>query len=133
MKKILAGVVGASLWMPAFAFAQTANSSQMVINRLMTIAAAIEAQVASLESGQSLACAALFSKPLVHLHESVALGWGSVGAIDPQASSTSQPMWAPHGVSTLSFEKAGLWKYSFTFYGQNAASTTCDAKIRVVK
>ncbi|HUO50707.1 MAG TPA: hypothetical protein VMU25_04065 [Candidatus Paceibacterota bacterium] len=133
MKKIFTSVLGALLCVPVLAFAQTASTSQSSLNQLMVVATALEAQASSLQSGQPLACAVLFSMPVVHLHETVVLAWGSVGAIDPEVSSTSQSMWAPHGLSTLSFDKLGTWKYSFTFYSQSGASTTCDALIKVVK
>ncbi len=115
----------------------TASASAVPIGQtplqLLTTLAAVEAQEVSLSSGQSLACAALFSAPSVQVGKGVLLAWGSVGAVDPSLSSSSVPMWAPHGGSTMEFSEAGTWTYSFTFYNANNASTTCNAKIVVTK
>jgi hypothetical protein len=100
---------------------------------MLTGVAQLEAKESSLESGEALSCAAVFSTSTVALGQEVDLAWGSVGALDPRFASTTRSMWTPQGASVLSFTQAGTWTYFFTFYSANDASTTCAAKIIVKK
>lgn len=130
MKKLFTLVFGlVFLASPMLAFAQTWQT----VAQLTAITAALEAQQASVSSGQSLACAAVFSTSTVQVGQPVAIAWGSVGAIDPLASSSSIPMWSKNGSANLSFTQVGTWTYSFTFYSASNASTTCSAKVSVTK
>lgn len=114
---------------PTLALADPARVSPDILH-LTAIAAALEAQAASLASGQPLACAALPSKTSVAVGEPLALAWGSVGAVDP-ADDPSKSMWARNGVSELLIKQPGTWVYSFTFYSPSGATTTCGAKVIV--
>jgi hypothetical protein len=96
----------------------------------MAVAAALEAQVASLSHGQALACAALPSKADVAAGEPLALAWGSVGAMDP-SEAPERSLWPQNGASELTIGQPGTWTYYFTFYAESGASTTCEAVIRV--
>lgn len=130
MKRFLTFIFGFILLAaPALASAQ----SWQTVAQLTAVAASLEAQAAVASTGESLACAALFSASSVHLGEQVALAWGSVGALDPLSSSSSVSMWSQNGSATLSFTQVGTWTYSFTFYSAQNSSTTCAAKIVVAK
>jgi hypothetical protein len=131
MKKTLAfGIAFIFATAPAFALADAFTLAQVQIEHLTAIAAALEAQEAALASGQSIACAALTSAPSVRVGDTVALAWGSVGAMNP-ADDTSKPMWTQNGVTVLSFDKPGTVIYSFTFYSASGATANCSAKVVV--
>lgn len=121
------------LAIPLFAAAQGTIPLGPTPLQMLTVAAQLEAQEAALASGQSLACAAVFSTSSVSVGQNIDLAWGSVGALDPQLASTTLPMWAPEGGSVLSFTQVGTWTYSFTFYSATNATATCTAKVRVTK
>ncbi|MDR3571948.1 MAG: hypothetical protein P4L81_07245 [Candidatus Pacebacteria bacterium] len=130
MKPVIASVFALTLSaFPALTFAQ----SWQTVGQLTAIAASLEARQNSISTGEPLACAALFSTTSTKVGQQVSLAWGSVGAVDPLTSSSSVSMWPQQGFSTLSFTKVGTWTYYFTFYNNNAASTTCSAKIAVTK
>lgn len=95
--------------------------------QLLTTVASLEAQEASIQNNESLACAALFASPTVKVGQPVALAWGSVGAV--LSASSSQPTWTPEGATYLTLAQPGTWTYSFTFYGQNGKTVLCTANI----
>ena len=128
MKRSIAFACGfAVAALPLFAGAQTAPTVAQLTARI----AALEAQENAAASGQSLACAAVFSAPSVKVGDSVALAWGSVGALDPLTSSSSVPMWSRNGASTLTFAHPATWTYFFTFYDVAGDQKTCYASVRV--
>ena len=114
---------------PALALADSTIPIGPTPLQLLTRVAALEAEEASIQSGQPLACAALFSAPTVAVGQQVILAWGSVGAT--QQTTDMENMWPLDGASTLSFADAGSRVYPFTFYGVNGGSVTCEAKITV--
>jgi len=132
IKRVTAAALGFLLLAaPALALADGLSSTQIQIQQLTAVAAALEAQEAAL-GGQSIVCAALMSKASVRVGEQVALGWGSVGAMVP-SDDPSRPMWTQNGASTLSFTQPGTWNYSFTFYAKSGATATCSANIVVTE
>ena len=114
---------------PAFALADEFTPLQMQVRQLSVVAASLEAEEAA-QSGQSITCAALVSKPVVKINESLFLAWGSVGAMNP-GDDPSRSMWTPNGVSLLSIEQPGTWTYTFIFYAKSGATATCSTKIVV--
>jgi len=128
MRKVLTSAIGLILFIPAFALADTTLQAQVL--QLTIVLASLEAQIVGLQNNQSLACAALPSKPSVAIGEAFSLAWGSVGAVDSGASST-RAMWTKNGGAQVSLDKPGTWTYHFAFYDTNGASTTCTAKIVV--
>lgn len=132
MKPLFASLCAAcALAAPASALASSLSPQQTDVQYLTAALAQLEAQIASLQQGGALACAAAASKPIVRAGEGFALAWGSVGAVPPSASS-SVPMWTQQGVSEISIQQPGAWTYSFTFYAANGASTLCTAKVVVL-
>lgn len=129
MRKALSVVVGAFLLLPAFAVADSAIPLEPTIAQLATRAAALEAQEASLQSGQPLACAMLFSTSSVSVGQEVILAWGSVGAVEQ--TKDTENMRATNGAATLTFSKPATWTYVFTFYNESGGSVTCNANIVV--
>lgn len=107
--------------------------ASQTVAQLTAVAAGLEAQEVALQNDKPLACAVVDSTSTVRVGQQMALAWGSVGALDPLTSSSSIPMWAPNGVSILSFARTGTWTYDFTFYNAQNATTTCEAKILVTK
>lgn len=142
MRKFIASLVVFSVltpafvtFMPAFAMADATvpfqSPLQPTAQQLMTRVAALQALVAAASSSSPVSCAALFSAPQVKVGDTVIVAWGSVGALPP-GSNPNVSMWPQEGASTLSFTKAGYWKYSFTFYAANNATTTCTATVHVL-
>jgi hypothetical protein len=134
MKRILSLIFSVIfLAAPASAFADSSTQLGPTLAQRLTAAAALQAQVNSITTGQKLACSVLFSAPSVKVGDLVAIAWGSTGAIDPETASTSLPMWEPEGGNTLDFQQPGTWTYVFTFYSQDGTSVTCSAKIVVTQ
>lgn len=134
MKRAVVSVLASVLLaVPAAAVAQTAIPTGQSTVQLLTTAAALEAQIVAAETGQSLACAALFSAGSVKTGQPVALAWGSVGALNPATSSSTRSMWTQDGGNFVTIQTPGTWTYSFTFYDGNGNSQTCDANIVVTK
>jgi hypothetical protein len=131
MKKIFAFGFGILLLTsPALALADSAIPIGPTPLQLLTRVAALEAEEASIQSGQALACAALFSAPTVEVGQQVILAWGSVGAM--AQTKDTENMWPLDGASTLSFADAGARTYPFTFYGAGG-TVTCNATITVTQ
>jgi hypothetical protein len=129
MKKLVSVSLGLFLVAtPAFALADAFTPLQLQVQHLTAIAAALEAQAIALQSGRSLACAAVASKTTVQVHEQFALAWGSVGA---EAPVPNEAMWTQNGVQEISIDTPGTHTYSFTFFATNDATTSCTAKILV--
>jgi len=130
MKKIFAlPFVFVLMIAPAFALADTGIPTAPTPLQLITRTAALEAQLASTQSGSALACAMLFSASSTPLGNDVILAWGSTGAVE-QAFDTKN-MRDTAGAVTLLFDQPGTWTYTFTFYDAARAATTCSAKILV--
>lgn len=130
MKKIAALFFIFAFASPAFALADAASDAQVQIQHIAVAAAALEAQILSIQTGQPLACAVFVSKSLVKVGEPLVLAWGAVGAVDKSNDPTSGEL-APNGVTPVALEKAGTWKYTFTFSSASGATTSCAATIRV--
>jgi len=131
MKKFLVLVLGSALFAaPALAFADSGIPSGPTPLQLLTRVAALEAQQASMQSGQTLVCAALFSTSTAQVGQQVALAWGSVGSVEQTKDTLN--MWPLGGGSLMSFATTGTWSYPFTFYNATGGSTTCTAKINVL-
>ncbi len=118
----------ATLVAPTLALADVGGDQLSQIRQLTTIVASLEAQEAALQG--TPACAALFSKPVVHANEQVVLAWGSVGTTDLRSDPNAK--WAPNGSSILALSKVGTWEYKFTFNGTQGGATTCAARIKVI-
>lgn len=131
MKRAIAFIAFALAIAPSLSFADSAIPSGPTPAQLIARVAAIEALEAAADATTSVSCAALFSAPAVTVGQTVELGWGSVGAMAPGASST-QSMWPQNGASTLSFQKPGTWTYGFTFYGIQGGTANCAATIKVI-
>lgn len=114
---------------PACAFAETASPFTPTPLQLLTRAAALEAQLSSVQSGQTLACAMLSSAATTTVGRDVILAWGSAGAIEQhQDTRNTRPL---AGAVTLNFSAPGAWTYAFTFYDSAGRSATCTQKIVV--
>jgi len=115
--------------MPGFALADSAIPVEPTPLQLATRVATVEAQVAAMQGGQSLACAMLFSTSSVPVGQEVILAWGSVGAVEQTTDTlNTRPT---NGAVTLLFSQAGTWTYSFKFYDASSNSVTCKAQIKV--
>ena len=99
--------------------------------QLMTTLAAVEAQEASVQNNDSLACVALFSQPTAKVGQQVILAWGSAGAVPQTKDALNE--WPLEGASLMSFSTSGTFTYPFKFYDGSGHVTTCSAKITVTK
>jgi hypothetical protein len=132
MKRAITTIFGFFLLAtPMLALADTLAPAQTLV-QYTTVLANLEAQQVAVTTGQSIACAVVFSKSSVQVNQLVALGWGSVGAMNP-GDNPSISMWSQNGGAMLSFTQAGTWTYSFMFYAKSGATTTCTAKIVVLQ
>lgn len=131
VRNVITAICGVVLATP-LGFAYADSGALQTSQQIATVAVALEAQIASLQNNSTVACAALFTKPQVHLGEPVVLAWGSVGAMAP-GDDSSKSMWSQNGSNVVSLSMAGTWTYSFTFYAKNGGTATCTAQIVAVK
>jgi hypothetical protein len=130
MKKISALMFGLLLLAsPALALAYNGIPVEPTVLQLLTRVAALDAQVAAMQTGKSLSCAMLFSTSSVPVGQGVVLAWGSVGAVEQ--TKDTENIRAASGASTFLFSEPGNWTYSFIFYAADGGSVACQAKIVV--
>jgi len=131
MKKFGTFIFSILLFAPAFALADSMIPVGPTPPQLLSRVATLEAQEASLQTGESIACAILFNVQSAKVGQQVVLAWGSVGAVDQ--TKDPENMRPTNGAVTLLFSNSGSWNYSFTFYDANGKSVACSAKILVTK
>lgn len=127
-KKVVALCAILALATPALALAASTQETNVQLQQLMVATAALEAQVLSLQTGNPLACVVLVSKKSVQVNEPFIIAWGAVGARDESGEGAV----APNGLSWVAFDKAGTWKYGFSFTSSAGAATSCSASITVL-
>jgi hypothetical protein len=124
---MLAAFVGVGLALVPFAVsaASVADIETQVMQVLGQVAA-LEAQA----SGNSVACVVVTSAPSVSVGQPFAIIWNTFGAKDPSnADAVSQ--FARGGISTVTLDKPGTYKYDFVFYGASGGQAKCTALISV--
>ena len=114
---------------PALALADAQSPFQPSAAQLLTRVAALEAQLASVQKNQPLACAMRFSTPTARIGQEVILAWGSRGAVEQNKDTLN--MRATNGAFTMLFSQPGVWRYSFIFYDSSGAAVPCDASIKI--
>jgi len=110
-------------------FAASAASVADIETRLMQVLgqiAALQAQA----SGNAVACALVASRSSVAAGEPFALIWNSFGAKDP-ADGGEASEWSRGGISTVTLDKPGNYKYTFTFNGVLGGQTECSTTISI--
>mgnify|MGYP001558927708 FL=1 len=82
------------------------------------------------KSGSAVACALVASKSSAAVGEPFSLIWNSYGAKDP-ADGGAVSQWARGGISTVTLDKPGNYKYKFTFNGVSGGQTECSTTISI--
>mgnify|MGYP001566347268 FL=1 len=124
---LIATFLGVALMLaPLIASAATVADIETQLMHVLGQIAALEAQA----SGNSVACALVASRSSVAVGEPFALIWNSFGAKDP-ADGGAVSQWARGGISTVTLDKPGNYKYKFTFNGVSGGQTECSTTISI--
>ena len=123
--KIIALYVGVVFTLaPLAASAASVADIETQLMHVLGQIAALKAQA----SGDTVACALVASKSSAVVGESFSLIWNSFGAKDP-SNTDAVSQWARGGISTVSLDKPGNFKYTFTFNGVLGGQAECTALI----
>ena len=110
-------------------FAASAASVTDIETQLMHVLGQIAALKAQ-QSGRVVVCELIATKASATVGEPFTLIWNSFGAKDP-AEGGVVSQWARGGISTVTLNKPGNYKYTFTFNGVLGGQTECSTTISI--